>query len=199
MNSTSIQNNQFNCDQFVCDNACQNGGTCVGPNKCQCPAGWTGAYCSQFTCDVLECGTNAICTGPNVCSCTGGYLNRFLPTPCSDSACLQLPCSLVRFDCFAFSCSVVNNNMGCGNQAICTAPAQCMALPTTTAPPTTSCPPPPVCPTVSESTPRPCPTTNTPSTHAASVGVSMLLVDTFSYGGFVLIAILFGALLKVFH
>ena len=31
----------------VCHPNCGNGGTCVGPNNCSCPPGWTGGTCSQ--------------------------------------------------------------------------------------------------------------------------------------------------------
>ena len=30
-----------------CHPGCQNGGTCVAPFKCQCPAGVTGAFCEE--------------------------------------------------------------------------------------------------------------------------------------------------------
>ena len=31
----------------VCSPTCANGGTCVSPNTCDCPSGWTGSTCSQ--------------------------------------------------------------------------------------------------------------------------------------------------------
>ena len=31
----------------VCRSGCNNGGTCVGPNRCRCKSGWTGSSCSQ--------------------------------------------------------------------------------------------------------------------------------------------------------
>ena len=33
----------------VCSTSCRNGGTCVGPNTCSCPAGHTGKDCSSRT------------------------------------------------------------------------------------------------------------------------------------------------------
>ncbi|OCT67035.1 hypothetical protein XELAEV_18038317mg, partial [Xenopus laevis] len=33
------------CGQVLCRLPCQNGGTCVGSNKCECPAGWRGIHC----------------------------------------------------------------------------------------------------------------------------------------------------------
>ncbi|KAM9324242.1 epidermal growth factor-like protein 7 [Gastrophryne carolinensis] len=35
-----------------CLSPCQNGGVCVGYNKCKCPAGWTGGFCQA---DMDEC------------------------------------------------------------------------------------------------------------------------------------------------
>ncbi|KAL7986451.1 hypothetical protein Chor_011617 [Crotalus horridus] len=29
----------------TCHKSCQNGGSCIQPNKCQCPPGWGGRYC----------------------------------------------------------------------------------------------------------------------------------------------------------
>ncbi|XP_078145652.1 epidermal growth factor-like protein 7 isoform X3 [Centroberyx gerrardi] len=34
-----------NCNQAVCGQACVNGGTCLRPNHCACPLGWTGHQC----------------------------------------------------------------------------------------------------------------------------------------------------------
>ncbi|XP_062418004.1 fibrillin-1 [Pungitius pungitius] len=35
------------CGQPVCDNGCLNGGRCVGPNRCVCTYGFTGAQCEK--------------------------------------------------------------------------------------------------------------------------------------------------------
>ncbi|XP_069800077.1 epidermal growth factor-like protein 7 isoform X2 [Dendropsophus ebraccatus] len=40
------------CNRVSCRLPCQNGGTCVGFNKCQCPVGWSGNLCQT---DVDEC------------------------------------------------------------------------------------------------------------------------------------------------
>ena len=31
----------------LCDPPCSNGGNCTGPDTCQCPDNWNGAYCEQ--------------------------------------------------------------------------------------------------------------------------------------------------------
>ncbi|KAE8585228.1 hypothetical protein XENTR_v10021251 [Xenopus tropicalis] len=40
------------CEEALCHKPCQNGGTCVKPNMCRCPAGWGGRYCHV---DIDEC------------------------------------------------------------------------------------------------------------------------------------------------
>ncbi|KAM4696435.1 epidermal growth factor-like protein 8 isoform 2-T3 [Rhinophrynus dorsalis] len=40
------------CEEAVCRKPCQNGGTCIKPNMCRCPAGWGGRYCHV---DIDEC------------------------------------------------------------------------------------------------------------------------------------------------
>ncbi|XP_053329282.1 epidermal growth factor-like protein 8 [Spea bombifrons] len=40
------------CEEAVCHKPCQNGGTCIKPNMCRCPAGWGGRYCHV---DIDEC------------------------------------------------------------------------------------------------------------------------------------------------
>ncbi|XP_062473438.1 fibrillin-2 [Pezoporus occidentalis] len=35
------------CGQPVCENSCQNGGRCVGPNRCACVYGFTGPQCER--------------------------------------------------------------------------------------------------------------------------------------------------------
>ncbi|XP_058158673.1 epidermal growth factor-like protein 7 isoform X2 [Dasypus novemcinctus] len=42
------------CAAAVCQPPCQNGGSCVQPGRCRCPAGWQGNTCQT---DVDECST----------------------------------------------------------------------------------------------------------------------------------------------
>ncbi|XP_059690283.1 fibrillin-2 isoform X2 [Gavia stellata] len=35
------------CGQSVCENGCQNGGRCIGPNRCACVYGFTGPQCER--------------------------------------------------------------------------------------------------------------------------------------------------------
>ncbi|TRY64913.1 hypothetical protein DNTS_024602 [Danionella cerebrum] len=66
-----------NCNQAVCEQSCANGGTCVRPNHCTCPRGWTGRSCKT---DVDECkevhGCSQKCVntpGSFECLCEEGF------------------------------------------------------------------------------------------------------------------------------
>ncbi|XP_016008570.2 epidermal growth factor-like protein 7 isoform X2 [Rousettus aegyptiacus] len=73
----------------VCQPPCQNGGSCVQPGRCLCPAGWQGHTCQT---DVDECsvgggGCPQHCVntaGSYRCQCRAGH------SPCADGA-LCLP------------------------------------------------------------------------------------------------------------
>ncbi|XP_053551742.1 epidermal growth factor-like protein 7 [Bombina bombina] len=47
-----LETHTHSCNKVSCLLPCQNGGVCLGINKCQCPAGWSGNYCQT---DVDEC------------------------------------------------------------------------------------------------------------------------------------------------
>ncbi|XP_038160968.1 epidermal growth factor-like protein 7 [Cyprinodon tularosa] len=66
-----------NCNQALCAEPCVNGGTCLKPNKCACPPGWTGQQCQT---DVDECSGRQPCTqlcvntaGSYRCACRDGF------------------------------------------------------------------------------------------------------------------------------
>ncbi|XP_035523687.1 epidermal growth factor-like protein 7 [Morone saxatilis] len=66
-----------NCNQAVCGQPCVNGGTCLRPNQCACPLGWTGPQCQT---DVDECSEQRPCAqecvntaGSYRCACRGGF------------------------------------------------------------------------------------------------------------------------------
>ncbi|MEQ2196385.1 hypothetical protein XENOCAPTIV_023867 [Xenoophorus captivus] len=61
----------------LCAQPCVNGGTCLKPNKCGCPPGWTGHQCQT---DVDECGGRQPCAqlcmntaGSYRCACRDGF------------------------------------------------------------------------------------------------------------------------------
>ena len=39
----------------ICLKPCENGGECIGPNQCNCPAGWDGQSCDQRECTETTC------------------------------------------------------------------------------------------------------------------------------------------------
>ncbi|ESO98482.1 hypothetical protein LOTGIDRAFT_174250 [Lottia gigantea] len=64
------------CLKPVCENGCV-GGICVGPNKCECKAGWMGPNCTK---DVDECAGSHGCSqeclnqqGSYECACSDGF------------------------------------------------------------------------------------------------------------------------------
>ncbi|XP_035040211.1 epidermal growth factor-like protein 7 [Hippoglossus stenolepis] len=66
-----------NCNQAVCGQTCVNGGTCLRPNQCACPLGWTGHQCQS---DVDECSERRPCdqecvntAGSYRCTCRDGF------------------------------------------------------------------------------------------------------------------------------
>ncbi|KAJ8286891.1 hypothetical protein GJAV_G00044570 [Gymnothorax javanicus] len=67
----------LNCNQALCAQACVNGGTCMRPNHCACPLGWTGQRCQT---DMDECSGLNPCSqrcvntaGSFRCGCRDGY------------------------------------------------------------------------------------------------------------------------------
>jgi hypothetical protein len=52
-------NNVIRAMTGVCAKMCENGGVCVGTEKCLCPPGWAGADCSTPTCNTT-CGAYVV-------------------------------------------------------------------------------------------------------------------------------------------
>lgn len=68
----------------ICNSPCQNGGTCVAPNRCECLPSWTGPACSVPACQP-PCQNGGNCTS-NVCVCVPGW---------TGSTCALAQCSVV--------------------------------------------------------------------------------------------------------
>ncbi|XP_072322794.1 protein kinase C-binding protein NELL1-like isoform X5 [Scyliorhinus torazame] len=76
---TPIQGDAAHCEAF-CEGGCRNGGSCVAPQMCSCPPGFTGNGC-QIDIDecaggIIQCHEHARCVnlpGWYHCECRAGY------------------------------------------------------------------------------------------------------------------------------
>ncbi|XP_071158495.1 uncharacterized protein [Mytilus edulis] len=67
-------NGNQNCIIPICSPPCQNTGTCVGPNTCDCTAGHSGDRCQGIaTCSHLSPCYPGRCYGNNQCLCSEGF------------------------------------------------------------------------------------------------------------------------------
>lgn len=119
----------------MCSQICENGGTCVGPDKCKCPTGWSGIDCTVPVC-TNACNDYEVCTAPNTCTCRPGWTKN--PTDnlrCTKALCLQTcynggacsapdtcSCSSGWFDS---NCTTPICSRTCANGGSCVSPGRC--------------------------------------------------------------------------
>ncbi|XP_062593100.1 uncharacterized protein LOC134254588 [Saccostrea cucullata] len=72
-----------NCDIPMC--SCQNGGVCVAPNVCSCPAGYAGNICQTPRCHPA-C-KHGHCVSPDRCNCNLGYTGAACSQPLCNPPC----------------------------------------------------------------------------------------------------------------
>lgn len=70
-----------------CEHSCQNGGVCVGFNRCKCLPDYKGANCQNPICEP-RCPVTAICIQPGKCQCKPGYTGRY----CKRKHDCHMPC-----------------------------------------------------------------------------------------------------------
>ncbi|MEQ2191430.1 Protein kinase C-binding protein nell1 [Xenoophorus captivus] len=68
------------CLCSFCEDGCRSGGTCVSPNTCVCPSGFTGRRCEtdidECTEGLIECHNHSRCVnlpGWYHCECRSGF------------------------------------------------------------------------------------------------------------------------------
>ena len=73
-------------DQINCTKPCQNGGKCIGKDKCACAAGYHGDVCEAAVCDP-GCGDHGDCNSPGNCTCHAGWTGDGCSVPVCDTDC----------------------------------------------------------------------------------------------------------------
>ncbi|KAL7552581.1 hypothetical protein ACHAWF_015815 [Thalassiosira exigua] len=113
----------------ACTFRCENGGRCVGPDKCQCTDGWAGPDCSKPVCQ-FPCGQRELCVAPDTCACIPGFTGE----GCKEATCVQTcangRCSAPDLcECdpgwFDSNCTTPVCEQTCGNGGNCTGPNTC--------------------------------------------------------------------------
>ena len=114
----------------VCTQICENGGSCVLPDKCQCTSGWSGKDCTRPVCDSA-CGPNTVCVGPAQCGCKPGYRGTNCDVPACEQTCANNGTCVAPNTCgcktgwFDSNCTTPVCTDTCANGGNCTAPNLC--------------------------------------------------------------------------
>lgn len=114
----------------VCSQICENGGTCVAPDVCVCPNGWTGYDCATPVC-TDACTDRTVCVGPDTCDCIPGYTGANCDVPTCSQSCEHGGSCSAPDTCsctsgwFDTNCTTPVCEQTCGNGGNCTLPNTC--------------------------------------------------------------------------
>jgi DNA-binding beta-propeller fold protein YncE len=114
----------------VCTFPCENGGTCIDHDVCECHNGWSGTDCTVPAC-ASGCGPREVCVGPDECACVPGYSGAACDVALCAIGCLNGGACSEPDTCsctqgwFGPDCSVPVCAQTCGNGGACTQPNIC--------------------------------------------------------------------------
>lgn len=115
----------------TCTQICENGGTCVGPDYCQCQPGWLGEDCTIPLCSKT-CGSNKVCVGPDLCGCKPGYNGTACAQPLCTQECRNGGSCSAPDTCscapgwFDTNCTTPVCSQTCANGGDCISPNNCL-------------------------------------------------------------------------
>uniref|UniRef100_F6R489 Protein kinase C-binding protein NELL1 n=1 Tax=Equus caballus TaxID=9796 RepID=F6R489_HORSE len=120
--------NGTSCRAF-CEEGCRYGGTCVAPNKCVCPSGFTGSHCEkdidECTEGIIECHNHSRCVnlpGWYHCECRSGFHDDGTYS-LSGESCIDIDeCALRTHTCWNDSACI---NLAGGFDCLCPSGPSC--------------------------------------------------------------------------
>uniref|UniRef100_A0A670IFN9 Neural EGFL like 1 n=1 Tax=Podarcis muralis TaxID=64176 RepID=A0A670IFN9_PODMU len=124
----SVQGDSAYCEAF-CEEGCRYGGTCVAPNKCACPSGFTGNHCEKDIDEcaegIIECHNHSRCVnlpGWYHCECRSGFHDNGTYS-LSGESCVDIDeCALRTHTCWNDSACV---NLAGGFDCLCPSGPSC--------------------------------------------------------------------------
>ncbi|XP_051633234.1 protein kinase C-binding protein NELL1 isoform X1 [Manacus candei] len=116
------------CRAF-CEEGCRYGGTCIAPNKCLCPSGFTGSHCEKDIDEcaegIIECHNHSRCVnlpGWYHCECRSGFHDNGSYS-LSGESCVDIDeCALKTHTCWNDSACV---NLAGGFDCLCPSGPSC--------------------------------------------------------------------------
>ena len=123
-------NNRIRRLTATCTKVCENGGSCIGPDVCQCATGWAGPDCTSPMCAVA-CAAKQVCAGANRCVCKPGWGNfpscdlPLCVQDCANGGCTAPDTCTCTNGWFDANCTTPVCGQTCGNGGNCTSPNMC--------------------------------------------------------------------------